>query len=45
MLYEKQSRQRGHDLDDWLNAERLLLAELKFKASESDCFPDDFQNL
>ncbi len=32
-LYEKRGRMHGNDLDDWLEAERLALAE---PASEAD---------
>ena len=28
-LYEKRSRSHGRDFEDWLEAERLVLAELK----------------
>ncbi len=30
-LYEKKGRQQGHDLDDWLEAQRLVETELCFK--------------
>jgi hypothetical protein len=28
-LYEQRGWQHGHDLDDWLEAERMILAEMK----------------
>ena len=28
-LYQSRGRTHGHDLDDWLEAERMVLAELK----------------
>jgi hypothetical protein len=28
-LYEQRGWQHGHDLEDWLEAERMILAEMK----------------
>ena len=28
-LYEQRGRQHGHELEDWLEAERIILAEMK----------------
>lgn len=33
-LYQKRGQIHGHNLEDWLNAERMVLAELKARAED-----------